>query len=450
MAAEAQVQAVPYLKRSRSVWFVLFTSTVLFCVICSASGVGLYGYLVNVTRTRGATLQLVHGTQLTVVRHQLVDPEAVQNTAGVNEGDQVRAGDDTQASIRLFDEGTINLYFGTHLLLSTLRSSRFFGTSKQIGVLIDSGTAEFSTPDLGNYASGSYSIDTPHAVIQLEPSSTVRVQFDGQGDTAATQAILEYGAAVVLSGGKTIPLQIGSMVVTGPGGPPEGPQAAQQDLIRNGDFTLPPTSGGQTLEEGGLGTAGWAPILDQPSASPPEVAPVSIVTETLKTQSVRAALIRKNENNSGYATFGLKQDINATASYFKQIQLKATVKVVSQTAPVGGPQGVVYPLTIKITYTDSNRQQQVWKHSFYWARIDLKISGATQVSQGSWEPEVFTLKSLGGASTPTPPPTTPGVAPAAPEIDSSVADISVINGIEIYGVGTGFQSWITGIQLVAR
>src|SRR5947209_5235979 len=202
MAAEARAQvAAPYVRRSRSVWFVLFISMVLFCVVCAAGGVGLSGYLINVTRPRGATLQLVRGTQLTVVRHQLVDPEAVQKIAPVNEGDQVKAGDDTEASIKLFDESTIHLYFGTRLLFNTLRSSRFFGTTKQISVLIDSGTAEFSTPDLGNYSSGSYTIDIPHAVIQLEPSSTVRVQFDGQGDTATTQAILEYGAAVVLSGG---------------------------------------------------------------------------------------------------------------------------------------------------------------------------------------------------------------------------------------------------------
>src|SRR5206468_3338673 len=169
--------------------------------------------LLNVTRSRGATLQLVRGTQLTVLRHQLVDPEAVQNTAGVNEGDQVTAGDDTEAWIRLFDEGTIRLYFGTHLSLSTLRSSRYFGTSKQIGVDIDSGTAEFSTPDLGNYASGSYTINTPHAVIQLEPSSTVRVEFDGAGDSATTRTILENGEATVLSAGKSFPLQkIGSGV----------------------------------------------------------------------------------------------------------------------------------------------------------------------------------------------------------------------------------------------
>src|SRR5439155_19289794 len=82
------------------------------------------------------------------------------------------------------------------------------------------------------------------------------------------------------------------------------------------------------------------------------------------------------------------------------------VKVVAQTAPIGGPQGEVYPLTIRVLYTDSKGKQQAWKHSFYWApqAVDLHFSGASPVSQGAWTPQVFTLKSLGGSSTPTPVP----------------------------------------------
>src|SRR3954447_11920540 len=130
MAAEAPAQVqkpvVPFIRRSRSVWFVLFTSMVLFCAVCSASGVGLYGYLQTVTRPRGAILQLVRGTQLSVVRHTLVDPEAVQDTTSVNEGDRITAGDDTEANMRLFDESVVDLYFGAHVALTTLRSGRFF------------------------------------------------------------------------------------------------------------------------------------------------------------------------------------------------------------------------------------------------------------------------------------------------------------------------------------
>src|SRR5438477_10169617 len=212
MAAGARTQDGPgqagslFLKRSCSVWFVLFTSAVLFCVLCSASGVGLYGYLVNVTRSRGGTLQLVRGTQLTILKHRQVNPEAVQDSVKLNEGDEVTAGDDTEAYITLFDESTIHLYFGTHLALTTLRTSRFFANAKQVNVYIDSGTAEISTPDIGEYSSASYSVETPHAEITVDPSSTVRVQFTGKGAEATTQSILAAGSATVLSGGKQIPL----------------------------------------------------------------------------------------------------------------------------------------------------------------------------------------------------------------------------------------------------
>ncbi|MFL5731809.1 MAG: hypothetical protein ACJ78Q_01300 [Chloroflexia bacterium] len=459
MAAEAPAQVqkpvVPFIRRSRSVWFVLFTSMVLFCAVCSASGVGLYGYLQTVTRPRGAILQLVRGTQLSVVRHTLVDPEAVQDTTSVNEGDRITAGDDTEANMRLFDESVVDLYFGAHVALTTLRSGRFFSNAKEINISVDSGTAEISTPDLGPYSSASYTVQTPHALVDLQPDSTVRVQFDGQGDTASTQVILVNGAATVLAAGKEIPLQINTMVVCGPEGCPDGTQTAEQELIRNGDFTLPPASGAETLEEGGLGTRAWSVVALPPRSSTPDVPPVQVVTETLKTQSLRAAVIRKSDSDLGYATYGIHQDINAPASFFKQIKLRAQVKVVAQTAPVGGPPlAEVYPITIKINYTDSKRQQQQWRHSFYWSPIDLKLPGATHVVQGSWEPQEFTLKSLGAlageapTSVPQASPTAPGTS--TPELDAGIADISVINSIEITGVGTGFQSWITGISIVAR
>src|SRR5438094_10208668 len=105
MAVSTRAQAASqYVKRARSVWFVLGVSGLLFLVVCSASGIGLYGYLQTVTQAQHAQLQLVRGSQLTILRHRRVDPEAVPAgvSSTINEGDEVNTGSDTEASMILF------------------------------------------------------------------------------------------------------------------------------------------------------------------------------------------------------------------------------------------------------------------------------------------------------------------------------------------------------------
>jgi hypothetical protein len=449
--------ASPYLRRARSVWFVLGVSSLLFFLVCSASGIGLYGYLESVTQAQHAQLQLVRGSQLTILRHRRVDPEAVPEgvIATLNEGDEVNTGSDTEASMTLFDESTVHLYFGAHVTMSTLRTSRFFGNTKDLKLGLGSGTLVISTPDLGSFSSASYVINTPDAQVQIDPNSTVRLQIAGQGEATNTETIVSVGSATVTSAGKSIELQPGYMVVSRSNGEPSATQTAEQDLIRNGDFTMPPTSGRETLEEGGLNTAAWLPIIEPTGAIPPEDRPVQIVTETLSRQSIRAADIQLNQTNGLYARIGLRQEINAPASFFKLIELKVTVKVVGETEPIGGPQGEVFPLTIRLQYTDSQGQQREWKHAFYWAEEKPNSGFATQVPQGDWVAQSFVLKRLERPAviTPTPSASSKGTPTPGPSADNETLidqDIAVINAIEFYGLGTSFKSKVTDIALVAR
>src|ERR1044072_3599703 len=110
MATPTGVPAAPgthYLQRRRSVWAILPLSSLLFCMVCSASGMGLYGYLSTITRPQDDNhLQPVLRTdslQLSVVRNGVTQPEAVieDKVVDLNEGDQVKTGPDTEALIDL-------------------------------------------------------------------------------------------------------------------------------------------------------------------------------------------------------------------------------------------------------------------------------------------------------------------------------------------------------------
>lgn len=441
MAAEVGVQArTRYARRTRHVWSILALSTALFLTICATGAVGAYSYLDSITRTKDARLQLVSGSQLSVVRHGRLDREVVPKDTVLNEGDEVYTGRETEANMSLFDGSTVRLSFNTHIKLSSLRTSRFFSNRKEVDLRIDSGTFVLSTADADGYTSASYTVNTPHASVEVERNSTVRVRIsdlDKPGGTEVSVTADSAGSATVTSGGKRVVVHPRYMTSARLNTGPTDPQPDEQELIRNGDFTEPPTSQAEGPEVG-LNTAAWLPILERPSDDVSGAGTVTVTTEYDK----RVATIDREAQGEHYARLGLRQDIDTSASYFRAIELSASVKVVAQTEtePVGGPQGDVFPLTIKVLYTDSSGLPQEWNHSFYVCPSGhgkCELENADDVPLGKYTTVNFLLKGLGSS-------------PTAENQPSLNLDISAVNSIEIYGIGNRFQSWITDISLKAR
>ncbi len=441
VGAGAQTRTL-YARRARRVWGILALSMTLFLALCAVGAKSSYTYLESITRSKDARLQLVSGSQLSVVRHGRLDSdrEVVSKETVLNENDEVYTGRDTEANMSLFDGSTVRLSFNTHIKLDSLRTGRFFSNRKEIGLRIDSGTAVLSTADRAGYSSASYLINTPHALIKVDPNSTVRVRISGEetpGSTEISVTADSGGSATVTSGGKSIPVGPRNMTTARLSTGPTDPQPDEQELIRNGDFTEPPTSYAEGPETG-LNTAAWLPILERPG----DDSATGVVTVTTE-YNKRIALINREAQGDRYARLGLLQAVDTSASYFRIIELSATVKVVAQTEtdPLGGPQGDVFPLTIKVRFTDSSGKPQEWRHSFYVCPAGFgkcELENASDVHLGAAEPVKFLLKGLGDSS------------PTNKVEPSLNLDISAVNSIEIYSIGNTFQSWITDISLKAR
>lgn len=415
-----------------------------------------YGYVSNVTRPEGATLELItgRGTQLDLLRKGRVSsPEAVRGSTAVGEGDVISTGRDTEANVGLFDGTQIHLYFSTTLTLSELRTSRFFSHDKQIKVVISPNEAEgtaaqavFSTADMGGYTGASYKVYTPHAEVEVAPDSSVRVQIDQESSPAQTRVVVNRGSATVMAAGRRTLIGPGLMSVVSAGGAPSQAQPPVQNLVRNGDFTERPTSGLETVDGGGLDTAAWLPIRGRTGEDVPDGGRVALTSEPVGGQQVNAVVLEKTasgEPDERYVTVGIRQEINAPASFLRSIELRAAVKVVFQTEPVGGPQGEVFPVTIRVLYTDSRGQQKDWRYSFYICQSgSCSMRDATQVTLASWS----TPEERANRQPPEPP-------LVLKQLDGPTPigqDIDVINAIEIYAIGNVFHSRISDISLLGR
>lgn len=367
-----------------------------------------------------------------MVRYPAYVTELITHTATLREGDVVSTGADSGAFSTLFDGSTVRVYFSTTLTIKSLRTSRFFQNVKEAAVHLDNGTMVFATAALGGFSSANYRVTTNQAVITLASGSKARVSVAERNGQVTTTVVIYSGSANVASHGKSLDLTPGNMTWVVGNNSPQGPAIAEEDLIRNGHFQDPPTSGAETKENGGLGTAAWLPIRQQPDEAVRDRATVSVVTETLASLgTIHAVQIFKEGSSDRYAKIGIRQDINRPAEFLDNIELFATVRVLRQPFTIGGPQGDLFPLTISVNYSDADGNQKEWKQRFFYVTGTPDPNDLRQVPLGTWwsPPRRFVLKSAG---------------------EKIGQDVVVINYIEVYGYGRLFQSWITGISMLAR
>lgn len=458
MSARVEVDAsgVGLTQRSRQVWTVIIVSMVAFLGLCGLVGLTFSSFLGGITEPQSASMQALPGSQLAVQRHNTTTAELITGTTTLQEGDTATAREG-RAFISLFeDSGAIQLYSNSSVTMDQMRTSRFFQNSKDIVLILHAGTIEMATGELRQSTSADYVVSTDKAEIEIRPGSHVRVRVEDGPSGSVTQAVVDYGSAVMRSQGKRIDLAQQQMASVAGAEEPVGPLAAQEDLVRNGNFSEPPTSEKESIEDGGLGTAAWLPRHDD-SGGPISPSSVAITSEV----NLRAAVINGAGGGGRYVRVGMIQDINRPAAFFNTIELSATIKLVSQALPAGGPIPDVYPLVIRVVYTDSNGKNHEWKRSFYYQGPDPDPSDPTviKMTQGRWtsahEMQVQRAQAASTAAKSTSPSESPDSGSVAQSLfvlksPNQIEDISVINTIEVYGYGTLFQSWITGISLMAH
>ncbi len=434
-------------ERSRQVWLVLAICLFAFVALCVLTSYGVAAFLGSVTVAKTASLEPYTGLKLAVLRHGTINPEQISGPTTLQEGDTVISDENGRGFIRLFDESTLSFSFSTQLTLDTLHTNEFFGHAQDIKIKLDRGSILVARSPIEE-SSSQYIVATDQAETAVDPSSKVHFTID-EGDSRLTQVVVDKGHATFRSQGQRIELGPQQMAWVSQIDGPQGPITAETDLVENGNFVDGPTSSGETVAEGGLGVAGWLPISDE--GSPPIPAGSVTITDEL---NLRVARILYSGSRDQLPRVGFKQDINKSVEFYNTIELSATLKVVSQQGPTQGPVGDSFPLTVRVLYHDSEGQLHEWKRSFYIGTNPEDLSDTTRVRVpiGKWETtgEISDLRqSL-------------AVAQGAQELaqlnsdlfllksQARNPDVAVINSIEIYGTGAGFESGITDISLLAR
>jgi hypothetical protein len=300
-----------------------------------------------------------------------------------------------------------------------------------------------------------YTVGTSDLEVVVQQDSRVRVRLEGSDrGERVTRVVVDAGRATVLSQGQRIELGSAQMAILDAAAQLLGPFVAELALVDNGDFSQAP-SPPEEVENGGLGTAGWTVIRDEDAPALPG-ARVTLATERIPTLgSVPYVLLANESLAEQYGRIGIRQEINEPAEFLNTIELTASIKLVNQAAPSTGTGGELYPLIIRVLYADADGRTHEWRRTFYINGNDTELSQvtSTKVPSGAWQ----STEQIRADRMSRVPADQPDLLKAnrnifflkSPEL-STGKDIFVINSIEVYGYGPQFQSWITGISLVAR
>jgi hypothetical protein len=332
----------------RTGWTVLLLA---FGTLVSLLGGLVFGgrwWLQNATRNQ--TICMVSSGTVLVTRPGRTAPEG--NLACFPEGSVIASETNAQASLTFTSPdgqqvlATIRLFGNTQLEIVEARSPRF-GAGLGPHRIALRATLGRVRAQIG------VEVDRPVRVeIQSSPGATTILSQSGsnasvEATTTETMVTVREGEVTVTAQNVTMPLGKDERVEVAPDAPPSGPFPAEQNLIRNGDFTAPPD-----------GT--WQRAISTPAdpAEPAGTAEVRIIGGR------RVLYLSRQGINWGRV--GWVQDLGSRdVQGYTSLRLNADVQIAEQSLNNCGQNGSECPLMIKIIYVDVGGGTHEWLQGFY-------------------------------------------------------------------------------------
>jgi hypothetical protein len=358
MSTPSTTQSLPpetYDRVGRQAWVILWLAFAAFVILITGVPLGIHWYTMNATRPMAVRVEAVTGTTL-VLQSKTDDPVAVLNTTYIREGDRVRTDQNSRANLSILDSpddadslASVQLRTNSEVALTRARRPRFQRSNKprQVVIRLLSGRARIT--------SGMVDGETLEVIV-LTPQGKVKIS-NGSAAIAVSNDVTEVttrsGDVSVVAEGREVVLSKGRRTQIVLGQPPAEPQAADKNLVNNGDFDQP-------LEE----TWRVESSVDARDLSNVTFGTVSVVN----TGGRKAAYFQRDsqgEDAKLHSETSIIQDIDTDVLDAESLIFRFDVRLIHQTLPGGGIQSSEFPMMVRIDFIDVNGKPQFWTHGFY-------------------------------------------------------------------------------------
>jgi hypothetical protein len=410
----------------RTAWTVILGAFCTFVLLVATLLVGGRWWLQNASVEQGISLEPT-GTVF-VTRPGRSAPEV--NLAVVPAGSKISTENTAQASLTFVSSdgkqvlATVKVFGGSVLEISQADSPRYpTGTApNRINLHLTSGRVRATVGvDVTRRVQIIIQSDPGARTVIDQPGSNVSVQVD---TSLTTMVTVRDGQATVSAQGTDVVLAKDTRAQVAPNSAPTGPLAAEQNLVKDGDFTQP-------LE------GNWLPD-PRPPADPAEEPGKA---ERTTVSGRRTVHIIRTGVNWGHA--GITQVINRDVQGLTSLRLNMDIQIDNQDVLNCGQLGTECPLMVKISYIDVGGGAHEWLQGFYWFPDPNPSHGATYCVTCSPVQYKHILWPFGVWQTYTSDDLLQAFAAAG-------APASTIRSITIYGEGHSFESYFTDVQLLAN
>jgi len=255
---------------------------------------------------------------------------------------------------------------------------------------------------------------TPHATLDLAEGS-YRIEVTNP----TTQITVLRGEAIVRSGTWRMKLLQGMRTRVDLTGDVADSLPAAQNLVVNGNFQEPLSTGWLTRSE-----------TLNPLVTPPSIE----LSQNGGRRAVR--LVRREPDDGNHTEAHLYQRLDHDVRDFRVLEITLDVLLEFQSLSGGGQLSSEFPIIVRLNYKDRWGNDQFWTHGFYYQNRDQYDIAkdawgrpmGEQIARGVWYPyESGNLFELLGDNAPV-----------------------HVTGLDVYASGWNYDSLVTEIQLIVE
>jgi hypothetical protein len=389
-------------QRERLAWVVLLSSFWLFVLMGVGLVLGVRWYRESALSARAGSLdQIIEGTVL-YQTEQIVRETVASKGQRLQDGDRVRTDQNGKAQFQLADGSNVTLWPNTTVEIRQLRSSTYTD-NRSVFVLaqLDGHTRiEVAVPST---LERRFEILTPHGRVVLREGS-----YRLEVGPAGTELAVREGSASFTGKERTVEVLRDERTAVSSGGDPARPKRAQRDLIRNGDFLQGFEDwriGSRNEEDGVLGQVNLAPV------------------------DGRFAIHLRRQGSVRHGEAFVQQTIGRDVTDEASLKLQLDARVIHQSLSGGGVLGTEYPLLVRLRYRDYYGSENQIVRGLYVRNPEARpTTNGYAVPANQWQPITIDLFD-----------------------DRQVQPKpAYLMWVEVEGGGWEFESFVTGIQLLAK
>lgn len=357
----------------RLAWSVLIAAFLLLVALSIGIPLGVRWYVNQATVARTASVEAIVPTIVVELPGLSTDVAVTSRRDNIPEGASIQTDRTSQGILTLFEDadgeivlGTVQLFASTRVELVEMRTPRFASSDAGVRIVLEvkSGSARIAATPSGRFPLY-LEVRTPQGILSLSDAS-VLVEAGNQ----ETEISVRYGEVTVHSGGVSI--QVGQRQRTSLrlGQPPTPPVAATRDLIVNGNFTEPLSTG-------------WQVDIERLSED------VQEGTATIVRSGGRPAVMFSRMGAEGeHNAVAIVQKIDRDARDFVSLRLRMDVRLMYQSLSGGGLQSSEFPVMVRLDYIDVNGNPQHWVRGFYYRNPDNLpvLYYGIQIPHETWYP----------------------------------------------------------------